>query len=164
MNTNARIFFGMLLAGASVTAVACSDSNDSGTTATTATTATTSTTGGTGGAGGMSGGLDCAKVCGDLYNCGLEKDGAAQLCPGFKGGAEANTFVKGTMDNGCEANCKDQPALAALVDPMNCKGTVGTLKGLNATFKSSCEEGLSSSAGAGGAGQGGAGQGGAGGN
>ncbi len=156
MNTTARIFFGMLLAGAAVSAVACSDSDDttptSSSTATTTVSSSNSTvaTSGAGGAGGAGGVSPCATVCATLYNCGLEKDGSAQLCPGFKGGEEVNTFVKGSMDNGCEASCKEQPALAALVDGANCKGTVGTLKGLNATFKSSCEEGLSGGAGGGG--------------
>ena len=112
----------------------------SSTSVTTATTASTSTS-----TGGGSGG-NCAKACGQLYACGLEKDGAAQLCPGFKGGDEVIAFVKGSMDNGCEASCKAQPALAALIDPANCKGTITTLKNLNSTFKDSCDEGLNSGA------------------
>ncbi|MBM4360931.1 MAG: hypothetical protein FJ096_22760, partial [Deltaproteobacteria bacterium] len=70
-----------------------------------------------------------------------------------------------SMNNGCADTCEDNMALAALVDPKNCKGTIATLKSLNATFKDVCDNGLSSGSGAGGAGAGagGAGDGGAGG-
>jgi hypothetical protein len=164
MNTQTRFFFGILLAGASVAAVACSDDSDS-TTSTTATTATsTSTTTSTASGGGNSGEVTCEQACTDLYNCGLEKDGAAQLCAGFKGGDEAATFVNGTMSNGCAASCEEQPALKALVKSDDCKGTISALKGINPQFKDVCDNGLSSGSGAGGAGAGGAGQGGAGGN
>ncbi|MBM4376801.1 MAG: hypothetical protein FJ095_17100, partial [Deltaproteobacteria bacterium] len=114
--------------------------------------------GGAGGATSSSGGgggmlTKCEQACTDLYQCGLEKDGAAQLCPGFKGGDEEKSFVNGSMNNGCADTCEDNMALAALVDPKNCKGTIATLKSLNATFKGVCENGLS----AGGAGGGGGG-------
>lgn len=154
MNTQARIFFGVLLAGASMAAVACGD-DDSDSTG--STTTTTSSTGGAGGAGGGAGGgvsKTCADICTVLYNCGLEMKDGMKLCPGFKGGLESDAFVKGSMDNGCEATCEAQPALGALVDGENCEGTITTLKGLNATFKDTCENGLPApgTGGAGGAG------------
>jgi hypothetical protein len=166
MNINAHIFFGLILGGASLAAVACGG-DDGGTTSTSTSTATstststsTATGGGAGGAGGGGMLTKCEQACTDLYKCGLEKNGAAQLCPGFKGGAEEASFVNGSMNNGCADTCEDNMALAALVDPKNCQGTIGTLKGLNAQFKNVCENGLM----AGGAGGGGAGGGGAGGN
>jgi len=44
------------------------------------------------------------------------------------------------------------PALASVVDPKNCAGTIMLLKGANAQFKNICENGFGGVGGAGGGG------------
>ncbi len=156
MNVRAPLAFGFILAGAALLAAACGSSSNSGNTTGSTTSGTTTgstTTTGSGGAGGSSG-ADCKQVCTDVYNCGLQKDAnMMQLCPGFKGGAELDTWLNGKMMDGCIATCMSQPALAAVVDKSNCPKTISTLKSLSSDkFKPTCEMGLSG--GAGGAGGG----------
>jgi hypothetical protein len=90
---------------------------------------------------------DCFQACSDLYDCGLEPDGATQLCPGFTGTAtEKNSFLFGSGADGCIANCEALPALVALVDPNDCPTTVETISGVNATFDDVCQFGLETAA------------------
>ena len=128
--------------------VACGD--DSGTSATGTGGAGTGGSG-QGGAttssqGGGSSGPDCAAVCGTLYDCGVEN----MNCPSFTGEpAEKTTFV-----DGCIPGCEAQPALAAIVDPTDCAGTIMTISGVSTDFASVCQGGISGAGGAGGAGGG----------
>ena len=108
---------------------------------------------GTGGGGAPA--VDCAAVCGSLYDCGVE-DGN---CPNFTGEADQKTaFV-----TNCTSACEGNPALASLVDPDNCSGTVATLSAVNADFKASCSGTGTGGAGGGTGGAGGAAGGGGGG-
>jgi hypothetical protein len=150
MHMRGTFFFGILFAGTAAMVACGSKSDSTGTTAPAATSTSTTAATGSGGAtssasgtGGMMG-PDCKKACTDLYNCGLAKDMTTmmQYCPGFKGGMELDAFLNGSMMNGCVKACGDNPALAGIVDPSNCKGTIDFIKGAKAEFKCSCEKGL----------------------
>jgi hypothetical protein len=92
--------------------------------------------------GGGSTGPDCAAACGSLYDCGVED----MNCPAFTGdAAEKTTFV-----DGCIPGCEAQPALAAIVDPTDCAGTIMTISGVSSDFASVCQGGISGAGGAGG--------------
>lgn len=125
-----------------VFSAACGDDEETttgtqSTTRTTTTTTTTTTTGpGSGGAGG--GGVNCTQVCDDLWTCTQEDMNCPALMPG-----DEEAFKMG-----CVTNCMNTPALAGLVDPMDCAGTVMTLVGVSPEFNAACN-------GAGGAGGGG---------
>ena len=132
--------------GAACAMAACGDdttdtSGSGGSTASSGTPASSgspASSGATGGGGG--GGPDCATVCGELYDCGLED----MNCPGFT--------PDGKMDfvDGCIPQCMTNPALASVVDPMNCAGTIMLIKGANPQFKDGCENGFGGGGGAGG--------------
>ncbi len=165
MNARTSMFLAALLGGgAALTGVACGDEETSTSSATTASTTTTTTTGGgaggdatttTSSAGGAGGGcekptLDCAGACAALYDCGTEEVGGMKLCDFSGEAAEKDLWLNGSMMNGCISTCEATPALKALVTPCDCGKTVTTLKGLNMTFKDTCETGLSGGAGGGG--------------
>ena len=80
---------------------------------------------------GSGSGIDCALVCDDLWNCTQEDN----LCPGLEPGDEA-TFKQGCLDN---CNGPTGPALAGLVDPADCPGTVMTLIGVSMDFAAACQ-------------------------
>jgi len=92
--------------------------------------------------GGGSTGPDCAAACGTLYDCGAQD----MNCPGFTGDpAEKTAFV-----DGCIPGCESQPALAAIVDPNDCAGTIMTISGVSTDFAAACTGGISGAGGAGG--------------
>jgi hypothetical protein len=127
------------------TAAACSDDDTSTTTNTTTTTTatgtTTTTTGGMGGGGG-NGIAECVEACSTLYDCGLEMDGADQLCPGFTGAAAEKEAFVGDADGGCVANCQAQPLLKGFIDGDNCPSTIDTIKGVSDAFENVCDNGF----------------------
>ncbi|HZO13102.1 MAG TPA: hypothetical protein VFB62_07580 [Polyangiaceae bacterium] len=125
-----------------VFSAACSDDETTSpsTSSTTRTTTTTTTTTGPGSGGGGGSGIDCTMVCDDLWGCTQEGNN----CPGLEPGDEMN-FKMNCMDT---CNGPTGAALAGLVDPMDCMGTVETISGLNMEFAAACQ-------GAGGAGGGG---------
>ena len=90
------------------------------------TTTTTTTT-------GPDGGDQCLAACTDLYTC-TQQPG---LCPGLEG-TTLNDWLYGTTTEGCLDTCADSPALAALVDPTDCPGTVSTLSTLSPNFEAAC--------------------------
>jgi hypothetical protein len=85
---------------------------------------------GSGNAGGDPG-ADCFPACTELYLCGAANGYA--LCPGFEALPEFD-FV-----DGCVSSCEQTPALAALVDPTNCPGTVNAVKSASLDFAQACE-------------------------
>jgi hypothetical protein len=177
MYVRATCFLALVVAGASAGVTGCGGSDPAPTTTSSTTTTSTSsatTSTGMGGAGGAGGGAadPCIEICSNLYDCGAGK-GADMMkhCVGYEATDEEKTlFLEGDPEDpmdGCVYTCGQQPALAALVDPSNCGKTVSTLKGLNPTYKDTCENGIGNGAGGGGgagSGGGGAGSGGGGGN
>ena len=76
-------------------------------------------------------GLDCTLVCDNLWNCTQQ----GNLCPGLEPGDEAD-FKQGCLDS---CNGPTGSALASLVDPNDCPGTIMTLSGLNVDFANACQ-------------------------
>jgi hypothetical protein len=146
---NARVGAGLaIMAATGLLLVSACSSDD--TTTTTTTTTTTSSHGGGGSTGGSGGSGDaCPTACTDLFNCGQTNN----LCPGMAD-LTLSAWLNGSAAGGaggatagCLDTCAANPALAALVDPTDCAGTVTTLSTLNPTFAATCQ-------GAGGAGGG----------
>lgn len=76
----------------------------------------------------------CQLACPLLYDCGVE-DGN---CPGFTGNpSEKQLFV-----DVCLNTCASNPALAGVVDPNDCSGTVAVISSVDATFDNACQNGF----------------------
>jgi hypothetical protein len=92
------------------------------------------------------GSAKCQEVCVNLYKCGLSTGPMGQvLCPGLKGtDSELQTFLcgGGSMAQGCGKSCDDQPALAAFVDPNDCKKTIDFIKSASSEFANICKNGF----------------------
>lgn len=156
-----------------LTVVACGDDSGDGGSGGSTTTSTTTGTGTTTATGmgtttGMmttsstGGGMcalpdttapaDCMAACSDLYDCGALTCNGMKLCDFDGSAAEKDTWMNGSMMNGCLATCAENMALVAIIDPGNCSQTVSTLKTLNATFAGTCDNGIGSSTSTGGGG------------
>jgi hypothetical protein len=98
---------------------------------------------GSGSSASSGGGADCTTACTDLYQCGLESGVEGQLCPGFTGDTgELELFLNGSGGNGCIANCEGNPALAALVNPSDCEGTIASVRSVSPDFVAVCDNGF----------------------
>lgn len=112
----------------------------------TSTAAVSGVTGGSTASGSTScGSASCQKVCTQLYQCGLKQAAnGKQLCPGFQANPmkEQQFLCGGGNAQGCGKACDDQPALAAFVDPSDCKKTIDFIKSASADFANICTNGF----------------------
>ncbi len=74
---------------------------------------------------------ECSAVCSTLYACGLENNN----CPGFSDDPMSELAF---LDM-CVPQCEGNPALAQIVDPMNCTQTVNTLEQISQDFAAACQ-------------------------
>jgi hypothetical protein len=132
--------------GSTTTTTGTGTSTKSGSTSTMGTTKASSTTGGS-----MecplpdtTDTMTCEEACPALYDCGALTCNGATLCMFTGMQAEKDAFVDGCLDA-----CGMQMALIGLIDEEDCESTITTLKGVNAMFADTCDNGIGAGGGGG---------------